>query len=68
MVDSPEKQWNQMLDELRQLRCILYDPDLAISDTKRRLLTEHSRTRKAKANKHTAKHTTHTLSNPSKEE
>ena len=30
MVDPPEIQWNQVNDELRELRYILYPPEVSI--------------------------------------
>lgn len=34
MVDPPEIQWNQVIDELRELRYILYSPEVSIKDLK----------------------------------
>lgn len=30
MVDPPEIQWNQVIDELRELKYILYSPEVSI--------------------------------------
>ena len=30
MVDPPEIQWNQVIDELRELKYILYTPEVSI--------------------------------------
>lgn len=34
LVDPPEIQWNQVIDELRELRYILYSPEVSIKDLK----------------------------------
>lgn len=34
VVDPPEIQWNQVIDELRELRYILYSPEVSIKDLK----------------------------------